>query len=123
MDIISNLISNIQLGISKQLKYINIKKSKLIIQILKILQKEMVILGFVCGKQNIKIFLNYKIKYIELIKISKQSNKVYIPIKKLRLLNQGLGISILSTTKGILTDIEAKTLNVGGEILCKIKWK
>lgn len=121
MDIIANLISNIQLGINKQLRFITLKKSNLILQILKILQKEMVILGFVVSKTTIKIFINSNIKYVKFIKISKASNRVYVPINKLQLLNQGLGISILSTTKGILTDIHAKSLNVGGELLCQIQ--
>ena len=122
MDIIANLISHIQLGIIKKLKFITLKKSNIIINILKILQKEMIILGFIVGKTTVKIFLNYKIKNIKLIKISKASNRVYIPIKKLQILNQGLGITLLSTTKGILTDIQAKSQNVGGELLCQIQW-
>ena len=121
MDIISNLISNIQLGITKKLRFIILKKSNVIIHILKIFQKEMIILGFIIDKTTVKVFLNYKIKYITLIRISKASNRVYIPIKKLKILNQGLGITLLSTTKGILTDIQAKALNVGGEILCQIQ--
>ena len=53
-------------------------------------------------------------------RVSKVSRRIYSGIKKMKPIRQGYGVSILSTTKGILTDKEAKKENVGGEVLLTI---
>jgi small subunit ribosomal protein S8 len=45
---------------------------------------------------------------------------VYSPVRDLPLVRNGLGISVLSTPKGVMSDNEARTQNVGGEILCRV---
>lgn len=120
MDIISNLLNNIKNGITNKLKFVICTKSKQNVMILKLLQKESLITGFLVGKNIIKVFINLKINNLKIDRISKPSNKVFIQISKLRLLNQGAGISILSTKKGIMSDTKAKSLNLGGELICQI---
>ena len=53
-------------------------------------------------------------------RVSKVSRRIYSGVKKMRPVRQGYGVSILSTTKGILTDKEAKKQNLGGEVLLTI---
>jgi len=73
----------------------------------------------------IKIALKYdpitKLPIIkELSRISRPGLRKYTPTKGIRRVKNGLGISILSTSKGVMTDKEAKAQNVGGEVLCQI---
>lgn len=56
----------------------------------------------------------------EISRVSTPGRRVYSGVKKLPLVYDGLGISILSTPRGVLSDSEARDQNVGGEILCKV---
>jgi small subunit ribosomal protein S8 len=56
----------------------------------------------------------------EIQRVSKPGRRVYSAVKDLRLVRNGLGISILSTPKGVMSDAAARTANVGGEILCEV---
>ncbi len=53
-------------------------------------------------------------------RVSKPGRRVYSSIKDLRLVRNGLGISIISTPKGVMSDAAARDANVGGEILCEV---
>ena len=76
------------------------------------------------NKKFIEIILKYdedgSPKISELKRVSKASSRVYVHAKDIWSFKKGLGIRVLSTPKGILTDKEAKKLNVGGEILLEI---
>ena len=52
--------------------------------------------------------------------MSKPGRRVYSSIKDLRLVRNGLGISIISTPKGVMSDAAARQANVGGEIICEV---
>ncbi len=74
---------------------------------------------------NIKIALKYhpisKVPAIKsLTRVSKPGLRKYVPSNELPRVLNGLGVAILSTNKGIMTDKEARALNVGGEVLCYI---
>lgn len=56
----------------------------------------------------------------EIQRVSKPGRRVYSSIKDLHLVRNGLGISILSTPKGVMSDTAARNANVGGEILCEV---
>lgn len=56
----------------------------------------------------------------EIQRVSKPGRRVYSSIKDLRLVRNGLGISIISTPKGVMSDNAAREANVGGEILCEV---
>jgi small subunit ribosomal protein S8 len=56
----------------------------------------------------------------EISRVSKPGRRVYSKIKDLTRVYNGLGISILSTPQGVLSDAEARAANVGGEVLCKV---
>jgi small subunit ribosomal protein S8 len=53
-------------------------------------------------------------------KVSKPGRRVYSSIKDLKPVKNGLGISILSTPKGVMSDTSARDANVGGEVLCRV---
>jgi small subunit ribosomal protein S8 len=56
----------------------------------------------------------------EIQRVSKPGRRVYSSIRDLKLVRNGLGISILSTPKGVMSDAAARDANVGGEILCEV---
>ena len=56
----------------------------------------------------------------EITRVSKPGRRVYSSIKDLRLVRNGLGISIISTPKGVMSDNAARDANVGGEVLCEV---
>ena len=101
--------------------------SKLRLHVLEVLQSEGYIRGFTevekDGKKNIEIELKYydgAPVIAEIRRVSKPGRRVYSSIKDLQLVQNGLGISILSTPKGVMSDNAARTENVGGEVLCRV---
>jgi small subunit ribosomal protein S8 len=56
----------------------------------------------------------------EIARVSKPGRRVYASVKALPRINNGLGISILSTPKGVMADHDARDANVGGEIICTV---
>ena len=56
----------------------------------------------------------------EIARVSKPGRRVYSKIKDLRRIYSGLGIAVLSTPRGVMSDAEARAANVGGEVLCRV---
>ncbi|WP_131574452.1 30S ribosomal protein S8 [Paracoccus nototheniae] len=56
----------------------------------------------------------------ELSRVSKPGRRVYTGVKEIPQVRQGLGVSIVSTPKGVMSDAAARTANVGGEVLCTV---
>ncbi|MBN2717137.1 MAG: 30S ribosomal protein S8 [Deltaproteobacteria bacterium] len=75
-------------------------------------------------KKEIVVHLKYNDKHKLAInnvrKVSKSGCRAYAGVKDIPLIKQGLGVAIISTSQGVITDKEARRLNVGGEILCEI---
>jgi small subunit ribosomal protein S8 len=102
--------------------------SKLRQRVLDVLQSEGYIRGYSMveygdGKSEIDIELKYYegepvIREIE--RVSKPGRRVYSSVRDLPRVNNGLGVSIISTPKGVMSDAEAREQNVGGEVLCRI---
>lgn len=121
-DTLSNLFSKIKNGfLSKKTKIIQ-QNSKQSVNVLNILVNEGFIKSYkINSKNQIEIFLKYKNNKSvinEIKRISKPGKRLYLKNKDLYIKKQGF--YILSTSLGILTDLEAKKLNVGGEFICKI---
>jgi small subunit ribosomal protein S8 len=75
------------------------------------------------GRKELEIELKYfegSPAIHEITRVSKPGRRVYSSIKDLRLVRNGLGISIISTPKGVMSDNAARDANVGGEILCEV---
>ena len=102
--------------------------SKLRASVLDVLKREGYIRGYdeeaeVNGSANLRIELKYhdgEPVIREITRISKPGRRVYSKIADLARFYNGLGISILSTPRGIMSDHEARAANVGGEVLCRI---
>ena len=128
VDPIGDMLTRIRNGQMRSLNKINVPFSNFRLKILEVLKKEGYIIDFKTDidKKNIK-FLLVDLKYYEgqpvikeIKRISKPGRRVYSSIKNLQKTYNGLGISILSTPRGVLSDNEAREANVGGEILCTV---
>ncbi len=96
--------------------------------VLEVLKREGFIRGFSQyevrpGIREMKIELKYndgEPVIREISRVSKPGRRVYFKIKDLPRVYNGLGVSILSTPRGVISDAEAREANVGGEVLCKV---
>ena len=102
--------------------------SRLRANVLEVLQSEGFIRGYsqaeyAAGKSEITIELKYfdgEPVIREIKRISKPGRRVYSSVKNIPTVSNGLGVSILSTPKGVMSDSRAREENVGGEVLCQI---
>ena len=127
-DTIGDMLATIKNGIMLTKETVNTPSSKIKLNILKILQEEGFIKSFKefeekKGIKKIKINLSYidgepSIKIIS--RVSKPGRRVYSKLKDLPSYFKGYGVTIVSTSKGIMTDKKARTSNLSGEILCKV---
>ena len=127
-DSLSDMLARIKNAHKAKKSFTSCFSSKLNSNVLSVLKEEGYIRDFQNvkvreGINNIKIDLKYY-KGIPVIKkirrISKPGIRVYSKIKELNKPYGGLGISIISTPKGVMSDQQAKVNNVGGEILCEV---
>ncbi len=101
--------------------------STLRVRVLQVLKDEGYIRDFREIENEGRKELEIELKYFEgapaiheIQRVSKPGRRVYSSIKDLRLVRNGLGISIISTPKGVMSDNAARDANVGGEILCEV---
>ena len=127
-DPLGDMLIRIRNGQRAKLNSVKSPSSKLRANVLQVLEREGYIRGFEtaelrAGVSEIRIELKYHdgapvIR--ELRRVSKPGRRVYAKIKDLPRVYNGLGISILSTPRGVMSDNEARAANVGGEILCRV---
>ncbi len=101
--------------------------SKLRARVLDVLIEEGFIRAYGEVEKDGKAEFEIQLKYFEgapviseIKRVSKPGRRVYSSIKDLSLVRNGLGVSILSTPKGVMSDAAARAQNVGGEILCRV---
>ena len=96
-------------------------------RVLDVLQSEGYIRGYSEVEQNGKTEFQIELKYfdgqpviLEIQRVSKPGRRVYASVRTIPRVADGLGVSILSTPKGVMSDHEARSQNVGGEVLCQV---
>jgi small subunit ribosomal protein S8 len=128
VDPIGDMLTRIRNGQMRSLNKINIPFSNFRLKILEVLKKEGYIVDFNIdnAKQKIK-FLSVDLKYYEgqpvikeIKRISKPGRRVYSKATSIPKVLNGLGLAILSTSKGVMSDTDAIENNLGGEIICKV---
>ena len=127
-DPIGDLLSRIRNAQMRKKSKVSTPGSRLHANLLDVLKTEGYIRGYTTvehkdGRSEFEIELKYfdgapVIREIE--RVSKPGRRVYVSVKTLPRVNNGLGISILSTPKGVMADHDARDANVGGEILCTV---
>ncbi|MGD0465660.1 MAG: 30S ribosomal protein S8 [Gammaproteobacteria bacterium] len=128
-DPIADLLTRIKNGYMAKKSVVSIPASKLKQDILKVLHQEGYIEGYTVEKlENNKSTIMINLKYYKdksviskIKRVSMPGLRVYKGKKELPKVLGGLGISIISTTRGIVSDKEAKKLGQGGEILCYVE--
>lgn len=127
-DPIADMLTRIRNAQKAKYSSVDIPGSKLKTEVAKVLKNE----GFIKNHKFIKdekqgtlrVYLKYDRNkqgvILSLKRISKPSRRVYVRGKDIQPVLNGMGISIISTSKGVMTDKAAKRINAGGEILCNI---
>jgi small subunit ribosomal protein S8 len=127
-DPLADMFTRIRNGSKEKFEKIDVPSSKLKREITRILKEEGYIKNFKVVTDDhkhemIRIFLKYdatKKGIIRIKRVSRPGRRTYVGIDRIPSVMSGLGISILSTPRGLLTDQGARKANVGGEVLCYV---
>ena len=127
-DPVGDMISRIRNAQMRLLNQVKIPRSKFRTKILEVLKKEGYISDFrILSDSGNKNSLSVDLKYNnglpvikEINRVSKPGRRVYASANSIPKIQNGLGLAIVSTSKGIMTDDEARNQNIGGEIICRV---
>ena len=127
-DTLGDMLTRIRNGQTTNKKVVDAPASRFRKNVLEVLKREGFIRNFEEKQMRPGInFFEIELKYYngkpvisEIKRVSKPGRRVYSSIKNLQKTYNGLGISILSTPRGVMSDNEAREANVGGEVLCTI---
>jgi len=128
IDPVGDMFTRIRNGQLRSLSKVEIPSSKFRLKILEVLKNE----GFISNyyiekKENNKSSLIVDLKYYEgtpvikeIKRVSKPGRRVYSRADSIPRIQNGLGLAILSTNKGVMSDIDARKNNIGGEVICRV---
>ena len=128
MDPIGDMFTRIRNGQLRLMPKVEMPSSNFRLKILEVLKIE----GFITSyhiekKENNKVSLIVDLKYYEgtpvireIKRVSKPGRRVYSRATSIPRIQNGLGLAIISTNKGIMSDIDARKNNIGGEIICRV---
>ena len=126
-DPISNLLTNIRNAIHAKKETVDVPASKLSQKILEIFKDDGYIENFRLLKDNkqgvLKVYLKYENKKSSIIglrRVSRPGLRIYARRYEVPRVLNGLGTAVVSTSRGVVTDREARKLRIGGEILCMV---
>ena len=128
MDPVGDMFTRIRNGQLRSLSKVEIPSSTFRLKILEVLKNEGFITNFyIEKKENNKANLIVDLKYYEgmpvikeIKRVSKPGRRVYSRATSIPRIQNGLGLAIISTNKGVMSDIEARKNNIGGEIICRV---
>lgn len=126
-DPIADMLTRLRNGLMARQDEVEMPASKLKTAIAQVLEREGYVNGYEKVEDQKQGILRIRLKYkgntpvIEGIqRVSKPSRRVYVPHNDIPLVMSGLGISVLSTNKGLMSDREARDNKLGGEIICSV---
>jgi small subunit ribosomal protein S8 len=128
-DPIADMLTRIRNGGKAGFDKVDIPGSKIKLELVRVLKEQGYIKDFKYieeekSKRTIRIYLKYvtegKPTILGIKRVSKPSRKVYSKAKQIKPVLNGLGVSVVSTSKGMMTDKQAREANVGGEILFNV---
>lgn len=124
-DPIADLLTRLRNASRAHHETMHVPHSKLKENILKVMKEKNFISDYKIetDKKNfktLKVTLNENRSDITLKRVSSPGQRIYVKNMELKRIKSGLGITIISTSKGVMTNIEAKKQNLGGELLCEI---
>ena len=127
-DPIADMLTRIRNGVSARHDTVRMPSSKLKVAIAQVLREEGFIKHFEVGQEGTRSFLKIDLSYTGrkepvlsgIKRVSKPGQRVYSRATELRPILNGLGISIISTSRGVISDREARQKKLGGEVLCEL---
>lgn len=127
-DPIADMLTRIRNAVRINKEHVNVKASKICAGIAAVLKDEGYILDYDRIDDGNQGILRITLKYDqdgrsiinEIIRESKPGRRIYCPVEKLPKVLAGMGIAIVSTSKGVMSDVNCRQSNVGGEILCTV---
>tara|TARA_B100000029_G_scaffold102726_1_gene93112 strand:+ start:74 stop:469 length:396 start_codon:yes stop_codon:yes gene_type:complete len=126
-DPIGDMLARIKNAQMRNYKKVKLPSSNFKSKIADVLKSEGYIIDYKVSDENNKSVLEINLKYnsgnpvINTIeRISKPGRRIFSSAESLPKINNGLGIAIISTPKGVMTDIDARKQKIGGEIICKV---
>jgi small subunit ribosomal protein S8 len=126
-DPLGDLLSRIRNAQMRNKSKVSSPNSRLRESVLEVLKTEGYIRGFAVVEKDGRAEIEIELKYFdgepvirEIERVSKPGRRVYTSVKNMPRINNGLGVTIVSTPKGVMADHDARDANVGGEILCKV---
>ena len=126
-DPIGDMLARIKNSLLRNHKKVELPSSKFKIKIADVLKNEGYIIDYKIVNEEKKAILEIILKYnsgnpvISTIeRISKPGRRIFSSAESLPKINNGLGIAIISTPKGVMTDVDARKQKIGGEIICKV---
>jgi small subunit ribosomal protein S8 len=127
-DPIADMLTRIRNGLQARFQRVEMPSSRLKVEVARILKEEGYISNFKVGedgkKKVLKVFLRYDAQGESIItsleRVSKPGRRVYVDAHRIPRVLGGMGISILTTPRGLMTGREARKARVGGEVLCSI---
>ena len=126
-DPIGDMIARIKNAQARNHKKVELPSSNFKAKIADILKNEGFIKDFKVNSEDNKSVLSLELKYYSgnpvisaFERVSKPGRRIFSSADSLPKINNGLGIAIISTPKGVMTDIDARKQRIGGEIICKV---
>ena len=126
-DPIGDMIARVKNAQARKHKKVELPSSKFKSKIADILKNEGFIKDFKVSTEEKKNILSLELKYhsgnpviSNFERVSKPGRRIFSSAQSLPKVNNGLGIAIISTPKGVMTDIDARKQKVGGEVICKV---
>jgi len=126
-DPLGDLLARIRNAQMRSKSKVSSPNSKLRESVLDVLKNEGYIRGYAVVERDGRSEIEIELKYFdgepvirEIERISKPGRRVYTSVRNLPRINNGLGVAIVSTPKGVMADHDARDANVGGEILCTV---
>jgi len=126
-DPIGDMISRIKNAQMRNHKKVQLPSSKFKVKIAEVLKDEGYIIDYKISSELNKFKLEISLKYSSgnpvittIQRVSKPGRRIFSSVESLPKINNGLGIAIISTPKGVMSDINARKQKVGGEIICKV---
>ncbi|MDP1770472.1 MAG: 30S ribosomal protein S8 [Nitrospirota bacterium] len=126
-DPISDLLVRIQNGLRRRHESVSMPSSRLKRELLRVLQNEGYIQSVQADMADGHPVLKVQLRYVDEVpvvtgmqRVSKPGRRVYVGIKDIPRVKNGIGVAILSTSKGLMTDQESRRAGLGGEVLCSV---
>tara|TARA_Y100000992_G_scaffold228798_1_gene160176 strand:- start:41 stop:436 length:396 start_codon:yes stop_codon:yes gene_type:complete len=126
-DPIGDMIARVKNAQSRNHKKVELPSSNFKVKIAEILKNEGFVKDFKVNSEKNKNLLSLELKYHSgnpvintFERVSKPGRRIFSSANGLPKINNGLGIAIVSTPKGVMTDLDARKQRVGGEIICKV---